>query len=321
MGLRNPFRIEYNTVEGELYVADYSPDAQNANPQRGPAGQGKWFTATEPGNYGWPYCATAELPYVDYDFATGQSGATFNCDAPVNESPHNTGLRELPPVIQPQVWYSYLASAEFPELETGGIGPMAGPAYQFDAKAARGSKSTAWPAYYDNVPLFYEWTRDYIKEFRLDGGRDEVVEINDVLGSFDLQNPIDIEFGPNGSLYVLNYGNGFFGQNQPGAELVRIDHIGPGGSGPAIDPRRIALIGFGEVGGHFARGLIASGRHDVSAYDILMDEDTALHDKARACGVDACASAADAARGAAVVISAVTAASARDVAVCRRWLP
>jgi cytochrome c len=230
MGLRNPFRIEFNTVEGELYVADYSPDAQQANPLRGPAGQGKWFVATEPGNYGWPYCATAELPYVDYDFATGQSGETFNCDAPVNESPHNTGLSELPPVTQPQVWYSYSVSAEFPELETGGIGPMAGPAYQFDERATRGSRATAWPAYYDNVPLFYEWTRDYIKEFRLDADRDQVADINDVLGSFDLQNPMDIEFGPDGSLYVLNYGNGFFGQNQPGAELARIDFIGPGGN-------------------------------------------------------------------------------------------
>ena len=28
MGLRNPFRIEYNREEGELYVADYSPDAR-----------------------------------------------------------------------------------------------------------------------------------------------------------------------------------------------------------------------------------------------------------------------------------------------------
>jgi cytochrome c len=230
MGLRNPFRIEYNTVEGELYVADYSPDAQTANPLRGPAGQGKWFIATEPGNYGWPYCATAELPYVDYDFETGESGETFDCANPVNESPHNTGLTDLPPVTQPQVWYSYSLSAEFPELETGGIGPMAGPAYQFDERATRGSKATAWPAYYDNVPLFYEWTRDYIKEFRLDGDRDEVVDINDVLGSFDLQNPIDIEFGANGSLYVLNYGNGFFGQNQPGAELARIDYIGEGGN-------------------------------------------------------------------------------------------
>src|SRR5690606_38892956 len=45
--------------------------------------------------------------------------------------------------------------------------------------------------------------------------------------SFDLIHPIDMEFGPDGSLYVLNYGEGYFGQNQPGAELVRIDHVGP----------------------------------------------------------------------------------------------
>ena len=226
MGLRNPFRIEYNLEEGELYVADYSPDAQTANPLRGPAGQGKWFIATEPGYYGWPYCATAELPYVDYDFATGVSGEPFDCANLVNESPHNTGLTDLPPVTQPQVWYSYGLSAQFPELETGGIGPMAGPAYQFDRKATHGRNPTAWPEYYDNVPLFFEWTRDYIKEFRLDASRTEVAEINDVLASFDLQNPMDIEFGPDGSLYVLNYGNGFFGQNQPGAELVRIDYLG-----------------------------------------------------------------------------------------------
>ena len=60
--------------------------------------------------------------------------------------------------------------------------------------------------------------------------RTEVADINDVLASFDLQNPMDIEFGPNGSLYVLNYGNGFFGQNQPGAELVadRLPRPSPG---------------------------------------------------------------------------------------------
>jgi cytochrome c len=232
MGLRNPFRIEYNTVEGELYVADYSPDAQQANPLRGPAGQGKWFIATQAGNYGWPYCATAALPYIDYDFATGVSGAAFNCASPVNVSPNNTGRTALPAVTQPQVWYSYSASAEFPELETGGIGPMAGPAYQFDARTARAANATAWPAYYDNVPLFFEWTRDYIKEFRLDAGRTEVADINDVLASFDFQNPMDLEFGRNGSLYVLNYGNGFFGQNQPGAELVRVDFVGPATGGP-----------------------------------------------------------------------------------------
>ena len=38
-----------------------------------------------------------------------------------------------------------------------------------------------------------------------------------------------MEFGPDGSLYVLNYGNGYFGKNLPGAELVRIDFLGPTG--------------------------------------------------------------------------------------------
>jgi PKD repeat protein len=114
---------------------------------------------------------------------------------------------------------------------------MAGPAYQFDRVTSQrgGPHATAWPAYYDNVPLFYEWTRDYVKEFRLNAARDDVIEINDVLATFDLQNPMDLEFGPNGSLYVLNYGNGFFGQNQPGAELVRIDYVGApnrAGKGP-----------------------------------------------------------------------------------------
>jgi cytochrome c len=231
MGLRNPFRIEINRTGDELYVADYSPDNRNENPLRGPAGHGKWTIVREPGNYGWPYCATAELPYVDYDFATEESGAKFDCAAPVNESPHNTGLTQLPPVTQPDVWYSYGLSEEFPELGStppGGIGPMAGPAYDL-APASAGPP--AWPAYYDGVPLFYEWTRDYIKEFRLnDAG--ELAEINPVLptlASPTLDNGMDMEFGPEGALYTLEYGDGFFSEN-PDAQLARIDYIGPGGN-------------------------------------------------------------------------------------------
>ncbi|SCG77130.1 PQQ-dependent sugar dehydrogenase [Micromonospora inositola] len=224
MGLRNPFRIEFNRQTDELYVADYSPDAGQADPQRGPAGQGKWAAVRKAGNYGWPYCATAQLPYVDYDFATGQSGAPFNCSAPINESPHNTGLRELPPVQQPDVWYGYGPSAQFPELGTGGIGPMAGPAYHFASPTTRGRAPVAWPAYYDGIPLFHEWTRDYVKGFRLDSGGD-LSGIEPVLSSFTFDNPMDLEFGPDGALYVLEYGDGFFSEN-PDAQLARIDYTG-----------------------------------------------------------------------------------------------
>ncbi|MFU8853553.1 PQQ-dependent sugar dehydrogenase [Micromonospora sp. SL1-18] len=224
MGLRNPFRIEFNRQTDELYVADYSPDAGEADPLRGPAGQGKWAVVRKAGNYGWPYCATAQLPYVDYDFATGRSGQPFNCSAPVNESPHNTGLRELPRVEQPDVWYGYGSSARFPELGTGGVGPMAGPAYHFSFPTTRGRAPVAWPAYYDGVPLFHEWTRDYVKGFRLNAGGG-LGGIEPVLPSFTFDNPMDLEFGPDGALYVLEYGDGFFSEN-PDAQLARIDYIG-----------------------------------------------------------------------------------------------
>ncbi|MDA0632209.1 PQQ-dependent sugar dehydrogenase [Nonomuraea sp. MCN248] len=223
MGLRNPFRIELNRRNGDLYVADYSPDAGNADPARGPAGHGKWTTVRKAGNYGWPYCSTARLPYIDYDFATGTSGEAFDCAAPVNDSPRNTGRRELPPVVQPDVWYTYGPSAEFPELETGGIGPMAGPAYAFDPRNTRGRDAVGWPRYYDGVPLFYEWTRDYVKAFH-PGGR-----IEDVLPSIVFDNPMDLEFGPDGALYVLEYGDGYFREN-PDAQLARIDYIGHTGN-------------------------------------------------------------------------------------------
>lgn len=79
MGLRNPFRFSVNRTNGDVYMADYSPDAPVPNPLRGPAGHGRWMLIQKPGNYGWPFCVTYDMPYIDYDFATGESGEPFDC--------------------------------------------------------------------------------------------------------------------------------------------------------------------------------------------------------------------------------------------------
>jgi cytochrome c len=228
MGLRNPFRFAVNRRNGDIYLGDYSPDAQVADPDRGPAGHGRWIIIRRPANYGWPYCVTPDMPYVDFDFETDTSGEDFNCHQPINDSALNTGLRRLPTVAQPDVWYTYTASGLFPELEPvgpegdGGIGPMGGPAYVFD----RNASVFRWPRYYDGVPLFYEWTRDYIKEFRLDGRRlGEIRPFPERLdGALTVDNPMDMEFGPDGALYVLDYGDGFFSENAD-AQLARIDYV------------------------------------------------------------------------------------------------
>jgi cytochrome c len=246
MGLRNPFRFAVNRSNGDIYVGDYSPDANVANPARGPAGQGRWMLIRRPGNYGWPFCATPDKPYVDFDFTPNspQSGEEFNCNRPINDSVHNTGLRRLPQVEWPQVWYSYPASDDglFPELleQRGGdgIGPMGGPAYDFDAE---NRSPLRWPRVFDGHPLFYEWTRDHVKLFELnrpDGGRLDA--IHHLFGgptsanpNVVQDNPMDMEFGADGALYTLEYGDGFFSEN-PEAQLSRIDFVRGGQYTPVV---------------------------------------------------------------------------------------
>jgi 3-hydroxyisobutyrate dehydrogenase-like beta-hydroxyacid dehydrogenase len=79
----------------------------------------------------------------------------------------------------------------------------------------------------------------------------------------------------------------------------------------------LALIGFGEVGQTFAKGLLARDRVRIAAYDLLFDHPDhrpARVAGAQAMGVRVAADAADASRDARIVISAVTASAAAEVA-------
>jgi 3-hydroxyisobutyrate dehydrogenase-like beta-hydroxyacid dehydrogenase len=78
----------------------------------------------------------------------------------------------------------------------------------------------------------------------------------------------------------------------------------------------ICFIGFGEAGQAIASGLCEAGVETMSAWDILFPqrEGEKLRQAAEAIGVRRAGSAADAVRGADMIISAVTAASSVDAA-------
>lgn len=79
----------------------------------------------------------------------------------------------------------------------------------------------------------------------------------------------------------------------------------------------LAFIGFGEVGQTFAKGLLRKGGVRIAAYDLLFDHPEKRRAPiavAEALGVRVAADAADASLGARVVVSAVTAAAALEVA-------
>ncbi|MFI8526748.1 PQQ-dependent sugar dehydrogenase [Promicromonospora sukumoe] len=235
MGVRNPFRIEVDPETNSLTWGDYGPDAGAANADRGPMGYVEWNAVglDDPHNAGWPYCHGPNAAYNEWNFGTATPREFFDCDAPVNNSRWNTGLTDLPPSRAATLYYGDQPGQqprdELVNFGTGsGQAPMGGPVYHYDADSTAPGKL---PEYWDGKAFFGEFSQDYLAAFSVDWSTFEVGEIEDFLPNTALtaagmpinDNPIDLEFGPDGSLYVLEYGDGFFRQN-PDSGLYRIDY-------------------------------------------------------------------------------------------------
>ncbi|WTW84100.1 PQQ-dependent sugar dehydrogenase [Streptomyces canus] len=220
MGFRNPFRFSVDKQTGIVYVGDYGPDAGAADPARGPAGQVEFARVTGPGNFGWPYCTGDNDAYVDYDFATGTSGAAFDCAAPKNNSPHNTGLTDLPPAQA--AWIPY-DNGSVPEFGTGSESPMGGPVYHYDPAL---DSPVKFPEAYDGDFFAGEFGRRWIKRITSDDNG-TVQSINDI--PWTGTQVMDMAFGPDGALYVLDYGVSWFGGDENSA-LYRIENATDGHS-------------------------------------------------------------------------------------------
>uniref|UniRef100_UPI0018D04908 ThuA domain-containing protein n=1 Tax=Streptomyces clavuligerus TaxID=1901 RepID=UPI0018D04908 len=224
MGLRNPFRFSVDQKTGHLYAGEYGPDAGAPDPQRGPSGKVGFHKITGPGNFGWPFCGTAGEPYVDHDFATGTSGAAFDCAAPRNDSRHNTGRTELPPTRQ--AWIPYDGNS-VPEFGTGSESPMGGPVYRYDPDNPSPVK---FPEAYDGDFFAGEFGRRWIRrvEHSPDGSAGTINTF-----PWTGTQVMDMAFGPDGALYVLDYGTAWFGGDHNSA-LYRIENA-TGGRSPVAE--------------------------------------------------------------------------------------
>ncbi|GAB3818604.1 lectin [Kribbella italica] len=218
MGFRNPFRMSVDKPTGIVYLGDYGPDAGVTDPNRGPNGQVEFDRIMAPGNYGWPYCtgtnATNET-YNDWQFPSGPSGAKFDCaGGPTNNSFRNTGQTKLPPA-KPS-WIKYGGDAGTPpEFGGGSESPMGGPVYRYDAG---NTSPVKFPASLNGRYFAGELGRKWIKAIEVTG----TGGVGDI-GAFPWTGTqvMDMAFGPDGALYVLDYGTG--ANNQA---LWRIEYKG-----------------------------------------------------------------------------------------------
>jgi cytochrome c551/c552 len=123
-------------------------------------------------------------------------------------------------------------SPDFPQVGTGGRNAMAGPVYYTDLYP----KESRLPDYFNGKLFTYDWIRGWIKVVTMlpNGDFDKMEPF---IGNIKLNSLIDMETGPDGRLYLLEYGSGWFSKN-PDAGLARLD-FNAGNRPPVITAMKV----------------------------------------------------------------------------------
>jgi cytochrome c len=222
MGHRNPWRPTIDSKTGYLYWGEVGPDA-SVDSIWGPKGYDEFNQAKGPGFFGWPYFIGNNFPYNRHNHADSAYGAPYDVNNPVNESVNNTGLRELPkPVIPAMIYYPYGISEEFPMLGSSGRSATGGPVFRkADFKK---DAPYVFPAYYEGKWLMVDFMRGWIFAVTMDGNGD-YQSMERFLPNETFSSAIDMDFGPDGSLYILEYGSVWFRGNT-NSRLIKIEFNG-----------------------------------------------------------------------------------------------
>lgn len=216
MGFRSDYRMGHDQVTGATFVGNVGPDARSADASRGPQGLDELETIPAKGgtNHGWPRCIGDNQPYIDYDYETGTSKGPLSC-------------KGMTPAT---LWYDYNYSAQFPLVGSGTRTHMAGPVYRSAGKGA-----LALPESFQDKLIHWDWSRGimFATPVRADGTLDTAsltpwsaavpntfVSAGGAVPVGGPSAPMDMVVGPDGALYVAEYGSGYY-QNTNSA-LTRI---------------------------------------------------------------------------------------------------
>ncbi len=213
MGVRNPFRLSVDDQNDMLYFGDVGP---NVLPELGvnPVGYEEINATQTAGNFGWPLFVGPNEALPLYDFAANREIKRYDPQLSENLSPNNTGIQKLPPAQPALIWYSNLPSTQFPTLGSGGRSIMAGPVYHFDPQNPSPIKL---PEALDNRLFIYEWMRNWIQTVKLGTAGPE---IEPFLPGWNLRRPIDMKIGNDGALYMIEYGDQWWENND--SRIVRV---------------------------------------------------------------------------------------------------
>lgn len=220
MGLRNPWRPAVDSKTGWLYWGEIGDAWDEFNQARRPA------------FFGWPYWDGDNVPRM--------TGAATR-----------PPIRADVPPPQPALISFDSTPGKIPALGAGARCAVGGPVYHradFDDKAKR-----PWPDYFEGKWLVTDCVRSWIMAVTMTDAGD-YLSVEQIVPGYRPATPLDMKFGPDGDLYILEYGVNFFMRNET-ARLTKIQYHG-GNRTPTARasadrtagsvPFRVALSGVGS---------------------------------------------------------------------------
>ena len=214
MGNRNPYSIAVDPIKGWLAWGEVGPDGFGMTEE--------YNVTSKPMNGGWPYFAGNNMVLK----------AGKDPKAPINNSSLNTGIQNLPPSTPGSYVYNQSAA-------------ITGPIYRYDAYANRAGKM---PPHFDGT-----WFVTDFNNYGNIGQTMDTMSLNAtatpgkfgrVWANWKLSRPTEMQVGPDGSFYAMNY-SGYFNTVNTTA-IVRIAYTGT--CTPPVD-QSIAVRDRVEQGG------------------------------------------------------------------------
>ncbi|HLP40682.1 MAG TPA: PQQ-dependent sugar dehydrogenase [Fibrobacteria bacterium] len=226
MGHRNPYTISVDPIRSWLTWGDIGPDEQIATEEHN--------LVTQPGNMGWPYFAGNNLKFRG---TVGIPAAQMNPDKPVNKSSRNTGLDTLPPA-QPAI-RPYIQSAA-----------ITGPIYHYDGRLTAPYRL---PPHFNKKWIITDFNNGTVRVTTPSEDGKSLTSDIEFWGQRFLSRPLDMELGPEGALYVLDYDGWFSAGTMTG--ISRVEYKGTC-EDKSLFPATTALREAGRINGLGRGGLL-----------------------------------------------------------------
>lgn len=195
MGIRNPYSLAVDKYRGWVAWGEVGPDD-------GLAYSEEWNLFTKPGNAGWPYFVGNNMKFR----------GDKTPEAPVNNSINNTGLNNLPPAVPATIGYQQSCA-------------VTGPLYTYNGANA---STTKLPPHLNKKWLVSDWWKGNLEAVTLsDAGAVQSRVV--LLQNNTFNGPLDFQVGPDGALYVVEYGQiggGLWFTNTTTTSISRLEYTG-----------------------------------------------------------------------------------------------